>query len=156
MKHLRFWKVQKRLLRKHKRPGNSARSLKGLSIHGIGPFGQAYVVVNLGAFVHTKKHYIASSGIAWDLLIAFAAQQEQNKSVSHVFLKQELSCTSYKFKTFLCFKELKPFVSEIIQWSWKYQQYPQCNSTTPQAFRNDESDAPLQKKNHTIGFKTHT
>lgn len=106
--------------------------------------------------VHTKKHYNSSLGVAWDLLNAFAAQQEHNKSVIHVFLKQDLSYTFYKFKTFICFKELKLFVSEIIQQSWKQQQYPQCNSTTPQAFKYHESDAPLQKKNHTIGFKTCT
>lgn len=55
-----------------------------------------------------------------------------------------------------CFKELKLFVSEIIQQSWKYRRYLQRNSTTPQAFKNHESDAPLQKKNHTTGFKTRT
>lgn len=48
-------------------------------------------------------------------------------------------------------------MSEIIQQSWtKHQWYPRCNSTTPQAFKNHESDAPLQKKNQTVGFKTRT
>lgn len=65
--------------------------------------------------VHTKKHYNSSSGIAWNLLNAFAAQQEQNKSMICIFLKQELPYTFYKFKTCLCFKELKLFVSEIIR-----------------------------------------
>jgi len=81
----------------------------------------------------------------------------QKKHVSYIFLKPVLSYMLYKFKTFLCFKELKLFVSEIIQQSWKYQWYPQCNSTTPQAFKNHESDGPPpQKKNYRIGFKTCT
>lgn len=45
--------------------------------------------------------------------------------------------------TFLWFNPLKLFMSEIIQQSWtECLWYPHCNSTTPQAFKNHESDAP--------------
>lgn len=51
--------------------------------------------------VHTKKQYNSSLWIVWDLLDASAAQQEQSKSVVHIFLKQDLSYVFYKFKALL-------------------------------------------------------
>lgn len=82
-------------------------------------------------------------------------KKNQQMHVPYIF-KAESVLYILPNKNFFCFQELKHFVSEIIEEIWKHQWYPQYNSTTPQAFRNHESDVSLQKKNHTIDFKPRT
>lgn len=141
------------IFRKYESPTSSA-SLKELNIHRIGPFGQVYVVVNLDTLcAYQKALWFIFRDLHGVCSMFLLLSKNKTKACFHVFLKQGLSYTSYQIKTLICFQELKHFVSEIIQQIWKHQWYPQCNSTTPQAFRNHESDVSLQKKNHTIDFK---